>query len=42
MPEKILDKVREAVCSPKDDYLAVITAYRPETSQWTKDFRRRR
>lgn len=30
------------VCSPKDDYLAVITAYRPGTDQWTGDFRRRR
>ena len=30
------------VCSPKDDYLAVITAYRPETDHWTEDFRRRR
>lgn len=30
------------VCSPKDDYLAVITAYRPEIDQWADDFRRRR
>lgn len=30
------------VCSPKDDYLAVITAYIPDPAQWSEDFRRRR
>ncbi|NJL29590.1 MAG: DUF4258 domain-containing protein [Thermoanaerobaculia bacterium] len=30
------------VCSPKDDYLAIITAYRPDPSQWAEGFRRRR
>ncbi len=30
------------VCSPKEDYLAVITAYLPKTEQWSPDFRRRR
>ena len=29
------------VCSPKDEYLAVITAYRPDPEQWSPDFRRR-
>ncbi len=29
------------VCSPKDEYLAIITAYRPDAEQWTQDFRRR-
>lgn len=29
------------VCSPKDEYLAVITAYRPDPEQWSSDFRRR-
>jgi len=29
------------VCSPKDEYLAVITAYRPDPAQWSRDFRRR-
>jgi hypothetical protein len=29
------------VCSPKDEYLAVITAYRPDPEQWSQDFRRR-
>ncbi|MFZ2958650.1 MAG: DUF4258 domain-containing protein [Candidatus Ozemobacteraceae bacterium] len=30
------------ICSPKEDYLAVITAYRPDPAQWTSDFRQRR
>ncbi len=30
------------VCSPKTDYLAVITAYLPDTEQWSSDYRRRR
>ena len=29
------------VCSPKDEYLAVITAYRPKPEQWNEDFRQR-
>jgi hypothetical protein len=29
------------VCSPREDYLAVITAYLPNPSQWSSDFRRR-
>ena len=29
------------VCSPKDEYLAVITAYLPDPEQWSPDFRRR-
>lgn len=29
------------VCAPKDDYLAIITAYRPSLNQWTSDFKRR-
>jgi hypothetical protein len=29
------------VCSPKDEYVAVITAYRPDSEQWSSDFRRR-
>jgi hypothetical protein len=29
------------VCSPKDEYLAVITAYRPDANQWSRDFRKR-
>lgn len=30
------------VCSPKDDYLAIITAYLPEQAEWSPDFKRRR
>jgi hypothetical protein len=30
------------VCSPKEDYLAVITAYLPQPDQWSPDYRRRR
>ena len=29
------------VCTPKDEYLAVITAYIPVKAQWSKDFRTR-
>jgi len=29
------------VCSPKADYLAIITAYVPDSGQWSTDFRRR-
>ena len=29
------------VCTPKDEYLAVITAYIPDEAQWSKDFRTR-
>ena len=29
------------VCSPKGDYLAIVTAYVPDSSQWSADFRRR-
>jgi hypothetical protein len=30
------------VCSPKDDYLAIITAYIPDPAQWSADFTRRK
>ena len=29
------------VCAPKDEYLAIITAYIPEDSQWSEDYKRR-
>lgn len=29
------------VCSPKADYLAIITAYVPEPAHWSADFRER-
>jgi hypothetical protein len=35
------DRVVHVVCSPKDEYLAIITAYLPDRAQWSEDFRRR-
>jgi hypothetical protein len=35
------DRPVHVVCSPKAGYLAIITAYLPEPSEWTPDFRRR-
>ena len=29
------------VCSPKEDYLAVITAYLPDAHEWSDDFKAR-
>ncbi|MBI2918432.1 MAG: DUF4258 domain-containing protein [Chloroflexi bacterium] len=29
------------VCAPKPDYLAIITAYLPDPTDWSDDFRRR-
>jgi len=29
------------VCAPKEDYLAIITAYLPEAGRWSDDFRAR-
>jgi|SRR3989338_2597810 len=36
------DRAVHVVCSPKDDYLAIITAYLPDPAQWSEDFKRRR
>jgi hypothetical protein len=36
------DRAIHVVCSPKDDYLAIITAYLPDPTQWLEDFRVRR
>lgn len=30
------------VCSPKDDYVAIITAYLPSLQEWEHDFRKRK
>lgn len=30
------------VCAPKDEYLAIITAYLPATNQWSSDYKVRR
>jgi hypothetical protein len=31
-----------AVCSPKDEFLAIITAYLPDPEEWSADFRTRK
>jgi len=31
-----------AVCSPKDEYLAIITAYRPSDQEWENNYRVRK
>ncbi len=36
------DRSIHVVCAPKDDYLAVITAYLPDRDEWSDDFKRRR
>ena len=35
-------RVVHVVCSPKADYLAVITAYLPDPAYWTPDSRQRK
>jgi hypothetical protein len=30
------------VCAPREDYLAIITAYIPEAGEWSSDFKRRK
>jgi hypothetical protein len=30
------------VCSPKTDYLAIITSYLPDNNRWEEDFKKRR
>ena len=30
------------VCSPKEEYLAIITTYLPDPNQWHDDFRKRK
>ncbi len=29
------------VCAPREDYLAIITAYLPEAEEWSDDFKKR-
>jgi hypothetical protein len=33
------DRPIHVVCAPKEDYLAIITAYLPDESGWSDDFR---
>jgi hypothetical protein len=30
------------VCAPKDDYLAIITAYLPDSQEWVDNFKKRK
>jgi hypothetical protein len=39
---KLDDTPTHVVCSPKEDYLAVITAYIPNREEWEYDYKRRR
>ena len=39
---KLDDTPIHVVCSPKEDYLAVITAYIPNLEEWEYDYKRRR
>ncbi len=36
------NRVIHVVCSPKVEYLAIITAYVPDPAQWSSDFKKRR
>ena len=36
------DRPIHVVCSPKDEYLAIITTYLPEVDRWSADLRERR
>ena len=36
------DRPIHVVCSPKDEYLAIITAYLPSELEWTEDFQTRK
>ena len=35
------ERIIHVVAAPKEDYLAIITAYLPNSSQWSSDFKRR-
>ena len=35
-------RATHVVCAPKTEYLAIITAYVPESDQWSSDFKVRR
>ncbi|MBI3757624.1 MAG: DUF4258 domain-containing protein [Deltaproteobacteria bacterium] len=40
--ETTLGRIVHVVCSPKEDYLAIITAYLPDTAEWDESKRQRR
>ena len=35
------DRPIHVVCAPREDYLAIITAYLPDAHEWSSDFRKR-
>ena len=35
-------RIIHVVCAPKDEYLAIITAYIPDSEQWSPDYKSRR
>ncbi len=37
-----LKRIVHVVCSPKPDYVAVITAYIPNEDEWEEDFEQRK
>ena len=37
-----IGRVIHVVCLPKEDYLAIITAYLPDPDQWHSDFKTRK
>lgn len=37
-----VDRCVHVVCAPKSEYLAIITAYLPDSQQWESDFKTRR
>ncbi len=36
------DRIIHVVCSPKEDYLAIITAYIPDSDAWSDDYKVRK
>jgi hypothetical protein len=38
----VADRPLHVVCSPKDDYLVIITAYLPSDKEWEDNYRKRK
>lgn len=39
---KVKNRYIHVVCTPKDDYLAIITAYIPDPEKWDETFKKRK
>ena len=39
--ERNIERPIHVVCAPKEDYLAIITAYLPDSKKWSTDFKER-